>query len=106
QRLGRGLHRAETHQQLDDLRHRNTKRLREVAERDARLDGRGTGRRLDLARLARRAVRRAVARPLTLAGAGAAAAAFDDDAPPALGAAAARSDRSVRLAVCHYECPV
>ena len=101
QRLGRGLHRAEVHEQLDDLRHRDTECLREVAKRDAGFDGRGTGRRDDLAGLARAAVGRAIAGPLALALAGAAAALVDDDAAPALGPAAARPDRSIRLAVCH-----
>ena len=101
ERLGRGLHRPEAHQQLDDLRHRNAERLREVAERDAGLDGRGTGRRNDLARLPRPAVGRAVAGALALPLAGTAAALVDDDAAPALGAASARPDRSIRLAVCH-----
>ena len=106
ERLGRRLHRAEVHEQLDDLRHRDAERLREVAERDARLDGGRPGGRDDVARLARSPVGGTIARPLALAGAGAAAAALDDDAPPALGAAAARSDRSVGLSVCHRDYPV
>ena len=101
QRLGGGLHRAEVHQQLDDLRHRDPERLREVAQRDAGFDGRRAGRRDDLARLARAAVGVAIAGALALALSGAAAALVDDDAAPALGPAAARPDRSIRLAVCH-----
>ena len=38
-------HLAEAHHDLDDLRGRNAERLREVADGDARRDGRGTGRR-------------------------------------------------------------
>ena len=102
ERLRRRLHRAEVHQQLDDLRHRDAERLREVAQRDAGLDGRGTGRCRDLARLARPAIGRTVARPLALAGAGTSAAAVDDDATAPFRAASAGSDRSVRLAVGHF----
>ena len=67
ERLRRRLHRPEVHQELDDLRHRDAERLREVAQRDAGLDGRGPGRGDDLARLARATVGRTVARPLALA---------------------------------------
>ena len=74
ERLRRGLHRVEVHQQLDDLRHRDAERLREVAQRDARLDGDRPGRRDDLARLPGPAVGRAVARALALALPGPAAA--------------------------------
>ena len=101
ERLRRRLHRPEVHQELDDLRHRHAESLREVAQRDAGLDSRGPRRCDDLARLARAAVGRTVARPLALAGSGAPTAAVDDDATPPLGAAAARSDRSVGLAVGH-----
>ena len=101
QRLRRGLHRAEVHQELDDLRHRDAERLREVAQRDARLDGRRAGRLDDLARLPRPAVGRAVAGTLALALPGAVAALVDDDAAPPPRASAARSDRSIRLAVGH-----
>ena len=52
------------------------------------------------------AVGGAIAGALALALAGTAAALVDDDAAPALGAAAARSDRSIRLAVCHLSAPV
>ena len=45
QRLRRRAHLAEAHQDLDDLRHRDAERLREVADADAGLDGDGTGRR-------------------------------------------------------------
>jgi hypothetical protein len=59
---------VEVHQELDDLRHRNAERLREVARR--RLDGcRPVG--AQPARLARATVGRTIARPLTLAGLGA-----------------------------------
>ena len=106
ERLRRRLHRAEVHQQLDDLRHRDAERLREVAQRDAGLDGRParSGRRPRAAASA--AVGRAVAGALALALTGPAAALVDDDAAPALGAAAARSDRSVRFAVSHSADPV
>ena len=97
ERLRRGLHLAEAHQHLDDLRHRDAERLREVADGDARLDGDRPGRRrrpraASWAR-GRRDGRRA-------AGAGrspaAAAAALDDDAalPVARPAAASGSDWS------------
>ena len=96
QRLGRGLHLAEPHQHLDDLRHRDAERLREVAQRDAGLDGDRPGRRNDLARLLRPAVDRTIAGTLALASAGPAAAAFDHDAalPVARPAAASRPDWS------------
>src|SRR5207249_2331678 len=70
-------------------------------ERDAGFDGRRPGGRRDLALLPRGAIDRTVARALALPRAGAAAAAFDDDPAPALGAAAARSDRSIWFAVGH-----
>ena len=97
ERLGRGLHRPHVHQHLDDLRHPDPERLREVAHRDARLDGDGAGRRRDLARRLRLAVAAlAVAGPLPLARAGTAGAAVDDDAPPPVAGASAPSwsDRS------------
>ena len=96
QRLGRRLHRVHVHQHLDQLSHRDAERLREVAHRDAGLDGHGPGGRRDLALLLRAAVDRTVARTLALAGAGTAAAALDDDAAlPVSGAAASSwSDRS------------
>jgi len=65
------------------------------------VDGGRAGRSDDLARLARAAVGGAIAGPLALALARASAALVDDDAAPALGPAAARPDRSIRLAVCH-----
>ena len=92
ERLGRGLHRPHVHQHLDDLRHRDPERLREVAHRDAGLDG----------HRARSAARpraacfgprstRAVAGPLALARAGTPGAAVDDDAPPPVAGASASS---------------
>ena len=47
QRLGRRAHLAEPHEDLDELRHRDAERLREVLDADAGLDGDGTGRRRD-----------------------------------------------------------
>ena len=47
QRLGRRAHLAETHEELDELRHRDAERLREVLDADAGLDGDGAGRRRD-----------------------------------------------------------
>ena len=47
-------HLAEAHHDLDQLRGRNAERLREVADGDARRDGRRTGRRRDLLLLALR----------------------------------------------------
>src|SRR5579862_241215 len=97
ERLGRGLHLAEAHQHLDDLRHRYAERLREVAERDAGLDADRPGRRDHLARLLRPALGRTIARALALARAGPAApAALDDDAalPAPRPAAASRPDWS------------
>ena len=79
--LRRGLHRAEIHQHLDDLAHRDAERLREVAQRDAGLDGHGPARCDDLAWLLGAAVDRPVAGALALAGPRPSAAAFDDDAP-------------------------
>ena len=101
ERLGRGLHRPHVHQHLDDLRHPDAERLGEVAHRDAGLDGDGTGRLDGLALLARLPLRGTVAGALALPRAGTAAAAFDDDAAPALRAAPAGPDRSVRLSVGH-----
>src|SRR5262249_27464135 len=74
---------------------------REVAERDPRFDRHGPGRGDNLARLARAALCRPVTGALPLPLAGPAAALVDDDAAPALGPAAARPDRSVRLSVRH-----
>ena len=54
ERLGRGPHLAEVHQDLDELGHRDAERLREVLDRDAGLDGDGTGRRWRRRLLARR----------------------------------------------------
>ena len=92
ERLGRGLHLAQIHQHLDDLRHRDPERLREVAHGDAGLDGDRPGGRSDLARRLRDAIALAVAGTLALARAGPPAAAVDDDAalpvpgpPPPLG---------------------
>jgi len=101
ERLRRRLHGAEVHQQLDDLRHCHTERLRKVPQRDARLDRDGPARRRDLARLARRPFGAVAAGALALPLAGPAAALVDDDAAPALGAASARSDRSIGLTVGH-----
>ena len=44
ERLGRGPHLAEVHEDLDELGHRDAERLREVLDRDAGLDGDGTAR--------------------------------------------------------------
>ena len=96
ERLGRGLHRPQVHQHLDDLRHRDPEGLREVAQRDAGLDGYRPCRRRYVARGLRDAIALAVARTLALARAGTPGAAVDDDAPsPVSGASAPSwSDRS------------
>src|SRR5207245_9082375 len=98
QRLRSRLHRPEVHQELDDLRHRDAQCLGEVAQRDAGLDGRRTSRSDDLARRPRGALRVPVAGALALPLAGTPAALIDHDAAPALGPAAARPDRYLRLA--------
>ena len=75
ERLRGRLHLAEVHQELDDLRHRDPERLREVAQRDAGLDGRrGRSARRPRAAGGGRG-RGPVARALALARAGASAAA-------------------------------
>src|SRR5262249_39709013 len=61
QRLGRRAHLAETHEDLDDLAHRDAERLREVPYGDAGLDGRRARRLDDLPRLLRAAAVRALA---------------------------------------------
>ena len=55
ERLRRRPHLAEVHQDLDQLRHRDAERLREVADGDAGLNGHRPGRGDDLARLLGRA---------------------------------------------------
>src|SRR5579862_3734679 len=90
ERLCRGAHLAEPHQDLDQLRHGHAQRLREVADGDARLDGDGAGRlrRRLLARLARCAVLAAARLAAVLTGT--CSLVVDDDAPaPSRGAAAA-----------------
>ena len=100
ERLGRSPHLPETHEDLDQLRHRHPERLREVFDGDARLDGDRAGRRRcgRLARLRRR--RRTIA---GLATGAAAASALDDDAPLSPAGASAGSDRAIRslASVCH-----
>ena len=93
ERLRGRPHLAEAHEDLDELRHRNAERLREVLDRDAGLDRDRPGRRRrgSLTRLRRRA--RAVAR---LAARAAASAALDDDAPLPPAGASARADRAIR----------
>ena len=88
-------HLAEAHHDLDDLRRRDAERLREIADGDARRDGRGTGRRRDLLLLALRASRRCGRAP----GAGSArlVAALDHDPALPPGRALAGPDRAVWL---------
>ena len=97
ERLRRGLHLAEAHQHLDDLRHRDPERLREVAHGDARLDGDRPGRRRRprAASWAPRSTGRSPGRWRWPAP-GRAAAALDHDAalPVARAAASSWSDRS------------
>src|SRR5206468_8079681 len=95
QRLGRRPHLAETHQERDDVRHRDAERLREVADADAGLDGDGTGlRRRGRARLAPLAV---LARLPLLARRPGASLVDDDATAPATGTTpAARAERAVR----------
>jgi len=84
ERLRGRLHRAEVHQQLDDLTHRDPDRLREVAQGDTGFDGHGAGRRNGFARRPGNPLL-AVARALALTGSRATGAALDDDTAPALG---------------------
>ena len=94
ERLRRGPHLAEAHQDLDDLRHRHAERGGEVLDGDAGLDRDGPGRRRGRLR-ARGRLLGAVARSARVAAA--CRAALDHDAPaPASRAAAARADRAVR----------
>ena len=79
QRLRRRPHLAEVHQDLDDLPHLHAERLGEVADSDARLDGRRPGGRDDLARLSRPGRLRAVA--LLASVARPRSGLIDDDAP-------------------------
>ena len=100
ERLGRRPHLAEVHEDLDDVRHRDAERLREVADADAGFDGDGTGRR------DRRLARSVAARRVVAAAASLARVArtrrlvVDDDAAPAVAraAAAARAERTIRFA--------
>src|SRR5262249_62241079 len=96
ERLIRVLHLAEVHQELDQLRDGGAERLGEVADGDTRLHGDGAGGRRDLAGCLGLARLDAVARPLALTGAGAAAAALDDDTalPVSRAAASPWPDRS------------
>src|SRR5581483_3903104 len=97
ERLRRGLHLTEVHQDLDQLAHRDAERLREVADADAGLDGDGPGRSRG---------RRTLLAPRRLLPAARLAAVLtrtrrlvvDDDAAPPVArpAAAARAERSVR----------
>src|SRR5207245_5756956 len=81
QRLRRRAHLAEAHEDLDDARHRDAERLRQVADADAGLDRHGTRRR----RRGRAgfAVALRVLAGLPLLTGGTRPALVDDDAPPA-----------------------
>ena len=87
-------HLAEAHHDLDDLGGRDAERLGEVADGDARRDGRRPGRRDDLARRRLRHVA-AVARLTRVARA--LAAALDHDTALPAGRSLARPDRAVGL---------
>ena len=89
-------HRAEAHQDLDDLGGGNTERLREVLDRDARVDGDGTGRLWPRRRL--RTGLRTVA-SLTRVLPAAVRAGIDDDAPLATAGGLTRPDRSFRAVI-------
>jgi hypothetical protein len=98
QRLRRRPHLAEPHQDLDQVRHRDAERLREVADADTRLDGNRTGRRRGglLPALAALAVL-LVARLALVARVGARRLVVDHDAAAAAaGASAARAERTIR----------
>src|SRR5512146_1512576 len=102
ERLRRRPHLAEVHQRLDDLRHRDAERLREVADGDAGLDGDRTGRLHGLLLLALAAVLALAGALPLVAGTRPLAAAVDDDAAlAARRASAARADRSIGSAVGH-----
>ena len=98
--VGEGLrdrrHRAEAHQDLDDLGRGNTERLREILDRDARADGDGTGRLGPRRRL--RTGFRAVA-GLSRVLPAAVRAGIDDDAPLATAGGLTRPDRSFRAVI-------
>ena len=101
ERLRGSPHLAEVHEDLDQLRHRDAQRLREVADRDAGLNGHRPGRGDDLAGLLRRADFLATAALAPGWAAAALAALVDDD--PALAArarAAAGPDWSIGP-ICH-----
>src|SRR4029079_3038838 len=87
-------HLAEAHHDLDDLGRRDAERLREIADGDARRNGRGTGRRSDLLLLALRGRVSAAAR---LARVRAVVAALDHDTALPSGRALAGPNRAVRL---------
>ena len=94
ERLRRGAHLTEPHQDLDDLGHRDAERTRQVLDRDAGLDGdRAGGRRGRL--LARGRLLRPVARGARVTAASVAALDHHTPSTPS-SAAAARADRTVR----------
>ena len=95
ERLGRCPHLAEVHQDLDELRHRDAERLREVLDDDARLDGdRPARRRSRRLLLARRRLCAPVARlpPVSPT----CSSTLDHDPPLAASWTAARADRAIR----------
>ncbi len=106
QRLGRGAHLAEPHEDLDELRHRDAERLREVLDADSGLDGDGTGRRRGR-RLRPARLRGILTRLALLARVRPLRALIDDDAPaPPRGAAAAtRAERTIRFASVSHLAP-
>ena len=96
ERLGRGPHLTEAHEDLDDLGHRDAERARQVLDRDAGLDGDRACRRR-WRRRAGRSLLRAVACRARVASAGRAALDHHASSSASL-AAAPRADRAVRLA--------
>ena len=93
ERLGRGSHLAERHEDLDQLGHRDAERGGQVLDGRARLDDGRPGRRSNGLLLARRPDSGAVAGLAPLAATSAAA--LDDHAPLASCGASARTNRAV-----------
>ena len=94
ERLGRGTHLAEAHQDLDDLRHRHAECGRQVLDGDAGLDGDRAGR-LDRGLRARGRLGRAVSRGARVAPA--CCATLDHDAATsAARASTTGADRAIR----------
>jgi hypothetical protein len=97
QRLRRRPHLAEAHEDLDDVRHRDAERLRQVADADAGLDRDGTRRLRGRLLPALAALPVLTPARLALLPRRAGSLVVDDDPAPAVsGAAAARAERPVR----------